>query len=154
MKNNGRGLNCQNKNSKWGPFLFGALAGGAVGAAIALLYAPAEGTEFRKDVGEKFDEITDSINAILRNAKMSAEKMLNEGRGQAEDIIDSAYSGAKDFVDDVEDSISGLKVRKADPSDLSRNGSNGSMNTGSSGDGSIGSHGDEGGYPSGTQSGL
>lgn len=97
------------RDSKWGAFLFGILAGGAIGAALGLSYAPSEGAEFRKDVGEKFDEITDSINAILRNAKMSAEKMLNEGRGNAEEMLDTVEESTADLIDESEDAISNFR---------------------------------------------
>ena len=81
------------------PFVLGAVAGGIVGAAVALLYAPVSGDEVRKSVGDKFDDFTEGINEILRNAKTSAEKMLDEGRGTAEDIL----ADMEDSLDDIFD---------------------------------------------------
>ena len=95
------------------PFLFGAIAGGIVGAAIAILYAPAEGSEIRREAKEKFDDITDSINAILKNAKMSAEKMFNEGRGDTEEIVDRTRERADDLLEDADRAIEEARNRAA-----------------------------------------
>ena len=99
------------ESSRLSPFLFGAVLGGIAGAAIALLYAPAEGSEIRREVGEKFDDITESINTILRNAKTSAEKMLHEGREEAEDIIDRTRERADDLLEDADRAIEEARRR-------------------------------------------
>jgi gas vesicle protein len=100
-------------NSRIAPFLIGAVAGGIVGAAIAFLYAPVEGAEIRREAKEKFDDITESINSILKNAKTSAEKMLSEGRGDVDEIIDRTRERADDLLEDADRAIEEARRRSA-----------------------------------------
>jgi gas vesicle protein len=135
-----------NRNSNFGPFLLGALAGGIVGAAIGLLYAPAAGDETRREMSEKVDDITDTINRILHNAKSSADKMLNEGRARSEDLIGRTRERAEDLMDDANRAIDEARQRGS----FSESGRmSASTRYGSESDGSLGSEGTNGGYPSG-----
>ncbi|MEO6940245.1 MAG: YtxH domain-containing protein, partial [Candidatus Kapaibacterium sp.] len=72
---------CRNQSSM-GPFALGALIGGVVGAAVALLYAPSEGSELRESIGEKVDDLSDDVTKVFSKAKRSAEHLVNEGRDQ------------------------------------------------------------------------
>ena len=126
-------------NSGLAPFLWGALAGGIVGAAIGLLYAPAAGDETRREMSEKVDDITEAINRILHNAKTSADKMLNEGRTRSEDLIGRTRERAEDLMDDADRAMDEARQR----------GTGQPANYGQESDGSVGSQGTNGGYPSG-----
>ena len=44
--------------------LIGFFTGGALGAALALLYAPKSGKEFRRDIKEKSDEYLDEADKV------------------------------------------------------------------------------------------
>jgi gas vesicle protein len=100
--------------SKVVPFLIGAGIGAIAGAAVALLFAPAEGAALRREAKGKFDDVTEGINSILKNAKLSAEKMLREGRGNAEEIIDRTRERADDILDEADRAIHEAKKRSAD----------------------------------------
>src|SRR3954468_12731607 len=88
------------------PFILGAITGGIIGAALALLYAPAEGKEIRHEIGEKFDDVTEAINSILNNAKTSAEKLLNEGKVKSDRIVEEARERAGDLINDADRTMS------------------------------------------------
>ena len=97
--------------SKILPFLAGAVIGAVVGAGVALLYAPKEGEELRQSAKDKFDDVTEGINDILKKAKTSAEKMLREGVGEAEEIIDRTRERADDILDEADRAIAEAKRR-------------------------------------------
>jgi gas vesicle protein len=103
--------NTRSEKSSVTPFLFGMLAGGAVGAALALLFAPKEGAEIRSDLSQKFDEITDSVNSILDGARESADKLLNEGRERGERIVDQAKEKASNLMNDADRFMGAAKQR-------------------------------------------
>jgi gas vesicle protein len=128
-----------NGSSGLAPFFWGALAGGIVGAAIGLLYAPASGEETRKEVGDKVDDITDTINRILHSARNSADKMLNEGRERADEMIGRTRERVDDLMEDADRAMDEARHRST-----SRTASKFEES-----DGSLGSQGTNGGYPSG-----
>jgi gas vesicle protein len=97
--------------------MLGAVIGGIVGASIALLYAPAEGTELRRNMGDKLDEVAEKAKDILRNAKTTAEKMFDEGRGQVDDIIDSTRERANDIMEDADRAIAEARRRARERDD-------------------------------------
>jgi gas vesicle protein len=136
-------MNNGNSNAGLAPFLWGALAGGILGAAVGLLYAPAPGDETRREVGEKVDDITDTINRILHSARSSADKMLNEGRVRADEMVGRTRERVDDLMEDADRAIDEARQRT--------NRQNTAANYGSESDGSLGSQGTSGGYPSGIE---
>jgi gas vesicle protein len=99
--------------SKIMPFLLGAIVGGIAGAAIALLYAPVEGSEVRREVGEKFDDVSEGINRVLKGVKVAAEKMFNEGRDDTEEITSRTRERADDLIEDADRAIEEARKRAA-----------------------------------------
>ena len=57
------------ETSKLLPFMLGAIVGGVVGATLALLYAPAEGSDLRRGVSEKLDDLTQGAKDIIRGER-------------------------------------------------------------------------------------
>jgi gas vesicle protein len=99
--------------SKIMPFLLGAIVGGIAGAAVALLYAPVEGSEVRREVGEKLEDVSDGINRVLKVVKVAAEKMFNEGRGDTEEITSRTRERADDLIEDADRAIEEARKRAA-----------------------------------------
>jgi gas vesicle protein len=95
----------------------GAIIGGLVGATLALLYAPAEGSELRRTMGEKLDDVAEKAKEILRNAKTTAEKMFDEGRGNADEIIDSTRERANGILEDADRAIAEARRRAKEERD-------------------------------------
>ena len=69
----------RNINSVKG-FLIGFLAGGTVGAIVALLTAPKSGKELRGDIKQKSEEYYDDAEKYLADAKNKASELINEGK--------------------------------------------------------------------------
>jgi gas vesicle protein len=108
MRNNGvasRTRETESNNSKIGPFMLGMVVGAVVGGAIALLYAPAEGAELRKQVTDTFEDITEGAKDIISGVKSTAEKMFSEGRGRGEEIVDRTREKADDILEDADRAI-------------------------------------------------
>lgn len=52
-------------------FLGGLLAGAAIGAVLALLYAPAKGEETRKNIRRKLDDLLAELEKLKQNSTSS-----------------------------------------------------------------------------------
>jgi len=55
-----------NKNSATGSFLAGVLVGGAVGALLALLFAPKSGRDLRRDIAETGEDLLDKAGTLIK----------------------------------------------------------------------------------------
>lgn len=63
------------------------LLGGAIGAGIALLFAPKSGEELRKDLGEKFTELVNKAKDIdSEEVKENIEKKVEEIKADLKDL--------------------------------------------------------------------
>ena len=62
-----------------------ALTAGIVGAAVALLMAPASGRETRRRLTRRFEEESRRMSLTLRSEK---ENLLKKGREALEDVTD------------------------------------------------------------------
>lgn len=99
MDDHSRSRTIIRERSGVGPFIMGALIGGAIGAAIALMYAPAEGTEIRQGINDAIEDITDGAKEIVRGVKSTAEKIFTEGMPDDED--DTPLARARERADDI-----------------------------------------------------
>ena len=63
------------------------LVGGAIGAGVALLFAPKKGEELRKDLAEKASELLDKIKEIdSEEVKENITKKVKEIKSDIEDL--------------------------------------------------------------------
>jgi gas vesicle protein len=82
--------------------LIGILTGGALGAALALLYAPKSGKELRKDIRDKSDEYLDEAEKYIAEAKDKAIDLINEGKKRSEKLIKDAKDKSDQLLKDAE----------------------------------------------------
>jgi gas vesicle protein len=68
------------------------LLGGAVGAAIALLYAPKSGRKTRKDIAKAANRARDSVVDLADETARRVNDFVGEVRDRAEGIIDLGSS--------------------------------------------------------------
>jgi gas vesicle protein len=80
----------------------GLLTGGAIGAIVALLYAPKSGKELRNDIKNKTDECFDETEKFIADAKVKAKDMMNEGKIRAEQMIANAKSKSEELLKNAE----------------------------------------------------
>ena len=63
------GLRERRERRHWGAFFLGLLFGAAAGAIIAMLTTPKRGSEMRRELGEKADEVRSEISARAKDAE-------------------------------------------------------------------------------------
>lgn len=98
-----------NKTAKG--LLLGFLAGGLVGAAVALLYAPKSGRELRNDIRLKKDELLDDTSEYLQIAKTKASDLINEGKRKSEELISDAKKKASTLIGDANSILNEAKQK-------------------------------------------
>ena len=91
--------------------MLGFLAGGAIGATIALLYAPKSGRELRADIKHKTDEFIDDTSEYMQIAREKAENLINEGKRKSELLIQDAKKKAGTLIDDANSLLNEAKVK-------------------------------------------
>ena len=101
-----------NQDSDFGAFLVGFLAGGLVGAAVALLFAPQSGEETRTLIRDKSIELKDKAAETADEARIRTEQTFEEARARAE----TAYAEARTRADEL------AKLTKERAADLQKRG--------------------------------
>ena len=82
----------------WIAFALGALAGGAA----ALLFAPQSGASTRRkmkrsleDLGDNLGEAAEYVKQQADRLSKEAQKLVDSGKGQLDDVLDAAQDFAK-----------------------------------------------------------
>lgn len=91
--------------------MIGLLAGGAIGAIIALLYAPKSGKELRADIKEKADSLLEEAEQHMRVARSKATEMVSEAKKRSDQLISDAQSKAHTLLEDADKVISGARQK-------------------------------------------
>jgi gas vesicle protein len=91
-----------------GTFLAGLVLGGLVGAAMAMLMAPASGPDTRRQIREKSLELRAQAEHQVEEARKRAEEMqersrvvLEEQKAKLNQAIEDAKRGAKQVQQDL-----------------------------------------------------
>jgi len=71
-------------------FLKGLLIGGAVGAIVALLFAPKSGKEFRADIKRKSEEAVEGSKRVYGEARDKAQQIISEAVDKAQELREEA----------------------------------------------------------------
>ncbi len=77
------------------------LAGAALGAGLALLYAPKSGREMREQIGDLADDAVDKIKEYALDAQEKIKATLEEGKGailEKKSILSSAIEAGKEAI--------------------------------------------------------
>ncbi len=82
--------------------LIGLLTGGAIGAIVALLYAPKSGKELRADIREKAGDLMDDAEKALTEAKSRAGEIMSEAKHRSETLISEAKQKAETLLHDAD----------------------------------------------------
>ena len=91
-----------------GTFLAGLVLGGLVGAAVAMLMAPASGEETRRQIKEKGVELRTQAEQQIEDARKRAEELqersrvvLEEQKARLNQAIDDSKRAASQMKDDL-----------------------------------------------------
>ena len=91
--------------------LIGLLAGGAIGAALALLYAPKTGKELRQEIKTKTDDYLDDADKYIAEAKDKAIHLINDGKKKSEKLIKDAKERSDELLKDAEKVLEDAKAK-------------------------------------------
>ncbi len=91
--------------------VLGLLTGGALGAALALLFAPKSGRELRGDIADLTNTYVDKTGDIVNNASEKARQIVNDGRQRAEHIVEDARQKASTLLNDAEKIVNEAKAK-------------------------------------------
>ena len=94
--------------------LIGFLTGGAVGAIIALLYAPKSGRELREDIRNRTDDYLDDAERYMSEAKGKAMDLINDGKKKSDKLIRDAREKSDELLKDAERMFKDAKSRAGD----------------------------------------
>ena len=92
-------------------FLLGFLAGGTIGAIVALLTTPKSGKEFRSDIKQKSGEYFDEADRYYTETKNKAGEMINEGKRKYAMIMNDIKSKPEEMLKDAERVYNDAKVK-------------------------------------------
>jgi len=82
------------------------LAGAAVGAGLALLYAPKTGKELRAKIGELTDDAMGKIKCYANEAQEKIKSTIEEGKEvimEKKSILSSAFEAGKEAMEREKD---------------------------------------------------
>jgi gas vesicle protein len=82
--------------------VIGFLAGGAIGAALALLYAPKSGRELRADLRTKADDLMTDADTYVEAARTRAGEIVSEARRRSESLISDTKAKATSLIEDAD----------------------------------------------------
>jgi gas vesicle protein len=81
--------------------LVGFLAGAAIGASLALLFAPQSGEDTRKQIKDEYDKVADDVKENYDKISKEAKKAVEQVKTAAESAIDNV----KSFIDGAKDGL-------------------------------------------------
>ena len=90
-------------------FLLGALVGGTIGAALAMLYAPKKGSDLREDIASTVGDLRNEVLSALKKAKVSTIDLINEGKERGDQLVQDAFGKAGHLIDEADRIISDAK---------------------------------------------
>lgn len=101
--------------------ILGMLAGGALGAAAALLMSPKSGVEIRGELSNLANRYADRTGDSVNDASERARQIVNDGRRRADGIIDDARNRASSLLHDAERIVNDARKRAKNAAGSSAN---------------------------------
>jgi gas vesicle protein len=91
--------------------VIGLLAGGAIGALLALLYAPKSGKELRAEIRGKADDLIEGAEGYMDAAKNRAGEIVSEARKRSDQLVTDAKKKADSLLSDADRVLSDVRQK-------------------------------------------
>jgi len=91
--------------------VIGLFAGGALGALLALLYAPKSGKELRADIRERADGLLEGADEMVQAAKSQAGKIVSDAKLRSSQLITEAKKEADTLLHDADRILSDARQK-------------------------------------------
>lgn len=91
----------EEKGISAGTVLVSFVAGAAIGAGLALLYAPKSGTEMRENLADLAEDAVDKIKEYTREAQEKIKSAIDEGKEsivEKKSILASAIEAGREAM--------------------------------------------------------
>jgi gas vesicle protein len=95
----------KNRNSDPTALLVGFIAGGLIGASLALLFAPAKGKRLRADIRRKAEGVLDNAEEYIDTASGKASDVARTVRKESGQLLSGAQKMASELIDTAEQVI-------------------------------------------------
>jgi gas vesicle protein len=90
-----------------------ALAGGAVGFALGMLFAPKRGPDARRRIAYQLEQLTAEAEGFLRRLLQSGVE--DEGRRNSDAVVENAEARADHIRDDIDALMEKLRQASQEP---------------------------------------
>lgn len=92
-----------------GGMIKGALIGGVIGAAAALLLAPKSGRELRADIGYRYSDVSDRTKKVLADVSTKAQEMAKTVGSKSSEVARTMSTQAVDIMDKTRSAVTAAK---------------------------------------------
>jgi gas vesicle protein len=103
-----------------GRFITGLVAGAAIGAGLALLFAPQAGEDSRKDIADVYAHLADRAADTVDTVRDKVVSSLEDVRERTVDAVDSTRGSVEDWIARSKKSILETRERLDDAVDAGR----------------------------------
>jgi gas vesicle protein len=86
-------------------FVLGMFVGAAVGAAVAILYAPQSGPETRVFLRQKAGEVKDRASDVVDTAKEKTTAVVDTAKTRAREAAEKVSTSAQQLVDTTKNTV-------------------------------------------------
>lgn len=101
--------------SKRSDSLVAFVAGAAVGAALGILFAPDKGKNTRDKLGFKLEKYKEMLKDLINkysNGDEKSENIMTSAKSEGMRVVKDARSQAEALLNDVEDLIGQIRIKK------------------------------------------
>ena len=91
------------KQANGNGMVLGAVVGGIIGAAAALLLAPKSGKQMREDLGGQIQNISQKTKDVASNIRTQTKDIASNISSQTKDLASNLRSQAKETMEDAVD---------------------------------------------------
>lgn len=81
-----------------GKVLLGVLAGAAAGTILGILFAPDKGTETRRKIAEKGDDLVEEVKVKFNGLVDELSKKMDTLQAKTKEMTDKAMSNVDDVI--------------------------------------------------------